>query len=155
MILSAHWTAAATIDLVRGLSRVSNRSSLVFRCRATRIPAMMPMTLFLPSSMPSCYIFAFCSSSLSLALAEHSGKEAACKDNGEKTSLSGDPGFMFLFSGVGIIHVNTHWVKSPSQTRLLLSARRSPAHCSSSCNWPFHLHSDTPVSNGFWNSGTD
>jgi hypothetical protein len=37
MIRSAHCTAAATKDSVLGLERLSNKSSVVFRYRATRI----------------------------------------------------------------------------------------------------------------------
>ena len=39
MILSAHCTAAATMASVLGLTRLSKRSSVLLRCRATRIPA--------------------------------------------------------------------------------------------------------------------
>jgi hypothetical protein len=37
--------------LNRGLGRLSNRSSVVFRCRATRIPATIASTRLRPSSM--------------------------------------------------------------------------------------------------------
>jgi hypothetical protein len=51
MIRSAHWTAAATSDSVLGLERLSNRSSVVFKCRATRIPATISSTRLRPSSI--------------------------------------------------------------------------------------------------------
>ncbi len=51
MIRSAHWTADATIASVRGLERLSNRSSVVLRCRATRMPAIIPNTRLRPSSI--------------------------------------------------------------------------------------------------------
>jgi hypothetical protein len=51
MIRSAHWTAAATSDSVLRLERLSNRSSVVFGCRATRIPATIASTRLRPSSM--------------------------------------------------------------------------------------------------------
>jgi hypothetical protein len=47
----AHWTAAATSDSVLGLERLSNKSSVVFRCRATRIPATIASTRLRPSSI--------------------------------------------------------------------------------------------------------
>ena len=57
MILLAHCTAAATIDSVLGLGLESNRSSAVFRCRATSIPATMASTRLRPSSIPTFYRF--------------------------------------------------------------------------------------------------
>src|SRR5579872_6823688 len=51
MIRSAHCTADAIKHSVRGLGRLSPRSSGVFRCRATRIPATMASTRLRPSSI--------------------------------------------------------------------------------------------------------
>jgi hypothetical protein len=51
MILSAPCTAAATIDSVFGLPRLSNRSSVVFKSRDTKIEAMIPSTRLRPSSI--------------------------------------------------------------------------------------------------------
>src|SRR5207248_10059135 len=51
MIRSAHCTAEATSDSVRGLGRLSCKSSVVFRWRATRMLAMIPNTRFRPSSI--------------------------------------------------------------------------------------------------------
>ena len=51
MVRSAHWTADETRFSVRGLGRLLSRSSGVFRCRATRIPATMANTLLRPSSI--------------------------------------------------------------------------------------------------------
>jgi hypothetical protein len=45
---SAHCTADATKDSIRGLLLQSNRSSVVFRCRATRIPATIASTACVP-----------------------------------------------------------------------------------------------------------
>lgn len=39
------------MERLRGLSRVSKSSSVVFKWRATRIPAMIPSTRLRPSSM--------------------------------------------------------------------------------------------------------
>jgi hypothetical protein len=51
MIRSAHWTAAATKYSVLGLGFESRRSSAVFKCRVTRIPATMASTRLRPSSI--------------------------------------------------------------------------------------------------------
>jgi hypothetical protein len=51
MIRSAHCTADAIRHSVRGLGRLSPRSSGVLRCRATRIPATMASTRLRPSSI--------------------------------------------------------------------------------------------------------
>lgn len=68
MIRSAHCTADAISDSVRGLGRLSCKSSVFFRCRATSIPATMANTRFLPSSIRLSLkpgtapdIFSFCS----------------------------------------------------------------------------------------------
>ena len=50
MIRSAHCTALAINDSVLGLGFESIRSSMVFRCRATRIPATIASTRLRPSS---------------------------------------------------------------------------------------------------------
>src|SRR5271166_515478 len=50
MILSAHCTAEATRDSVLGLGFESKRSSVVFKWRATSIPATIASTRLRPSS---------------------------------------------------------------------------------------------------------
>src|SRR5438128_1022839 len=45
------------MDSVLGLGLESNRSSAVFRCRATRIPATIASTRLRPSSIPTFYRF--------------------------------------------------------------------------------------------------
>src|ERR1700694_1053621 len=42
---------------VPGLHRLSKRSSVVLRCLATKIPATIASTLFLPSSIQASYYF--------------------------------------------------------------------------------------------------
>src|SRR5271166_2186031 len=59
MILSAHCTAAATRDSVLGLGLESKRSSVVFKWRATRIPATIASTRLRPSSMNAAYHIRF------------------------------------------------------------------------------------------------
>src|ERR1700730_1925180 len=63
---------------VRGLPRLSKRSSVVLRCLATKIPATIASTLFLPSSIRASYtlrlLFAIVSAMhgfRSLAVIEH------------------------------------------------------------------------------------
>ena len=58
MIRSAHCTADAIRHSVRGLGRLSPRSSGVFRCRATRISATMASTRLRPSSIFIRLLFA-------------------------------------------------------------------------------------------------
>src|ERR1017187_7979246 len=55
MLLSAHGMAEATKDSVLGLGLESKRSSVVFRWRATRIPATIASTRLRPSSMREAY----------------------------------------------------------------------------------------------------
>src|SRR4029077_2649070 len=58
MILSAHWTEAAIIASVRGLPcGPPNKSSAVFKCRATRMPATIANTRLRPSSIRTFYDF--------------------------------------------------------------------------------------------------
>src|SRR5271157_3374418 len=59
MILSAHCTAEATRDSVLGLGFESKRSSVVFKWRATRIPATIASTRLRPSSMNAAYHIRF------------------------------------------------------------------------------------------------
>src|SRR5271157_3130131 len=59
MILSAHCTAEATRDSVLGLGFESKRSSVVFKWRATRIPATIASTRLRPSSMNPAYHIRF------------------------------------------------------------------------------------------------
>ena len=60
-IRSALWTAAAIMASVHGLPMESNRSSVVLRCRATRIPAIMsiPLALFIHHQMMIHFRFLF------------------------------------------------------------------------------------------------